>query len=187
MPKQAVSSTRVDRSSLLCGVARSAIGAKVHYEIWWAQVSDAAEPYYDKIDEHSAFFRASRDAHYMAFFIYLGHLFDRSNDACSLKEYEKLLSKEARQPLDEAVARKFREFKEKGDPIRKIRNKTVAHINSRLSETDVFGPLNMTWNEIRKLIYDVTAFVAELQADASEIPRDGHFGKATLKLFRALR
>jgi hypothetical protein len=180
-------SAKTDRCKMLCDLVVSATGAKAQFDVWWTQVSDAATPFSDKMDEHSAFFRASRDAHYMSFFIYLGQLFDSRNDASSLKNYEKLLKNEAPTKTYRTFKSRFREFEKRGALIRKIRNTRVAHVNARVSETDVFAELDMTWNEIRNLIYDVAGFVAELHPDQAGIPPDGHLGKATLRLLRALR
>ena len=98
----------------------SATGAKAHFDVWWTQVCDAATPFSDKMDEHSACFRASRDAHYMSFFIYLGHLFDKRQGASSLKNYEKLLRDEVPHQTYQAFEFRFREFEKRGAPIWKI-------------------------------------------------------------------
>jgi len=72
-----------------------------------------------------------------------------------------------------------------------VRHKTVAHIDARLSEKDVFSPLNITWNEVRRIIYDAATFIEQLAGaphqGAIGIPRDGRLGEATLKLLRALK
>jgi hypothetical protein len=72
-----------------------------------------------------------------------------------------------------------------------VRHKLVAHVDAGLSEKDVFGPLQITWNEVRSIIYDTAAFVEELASaphqGAVGIPRDGRLCEATLKLLHALK
>lgn len=75
-------------------------------------------------------------------------------------------------------------------PLITARHKTVAHIDARLSEKDVFAPLNITWNQVRDIVYDSAEFVAKLagtsDSGAIGIGRDRRLIEATLKLIKAL-
>ena len=74
-------------------------------------------------------------------------------------------------------------------PLVTARHKTIAHVDARLTEKDVFAPLNITWNEVRDIIYESSEFVAKLASAPSGsigIPRDRRLIEATLKLIRAL-
>lgn len=183
-------------TKVLTDLIRSAAGTKTHYDVWWAQASDAKPKFLGVMNVHSDFFHASQDAHYIACFTYLAHLFDKRSDSSSLTTYLSLIR-------DKTEPSKFKEIESHYDslairatPLIKVRNKTVAHIDAGLSEKDVFAPLNITWNEIRSIIYDVTAFVEHLARTRHQdadgiardgIPRDGRLGEATLRLLRALK
>ena len=79
-------------SKILADLISSATGAKTHYDVWWAQISDAKPQHVGVMNEHNDFFRASQDAHYTACFIYLAHLFDKRSDSSSLPTYLAALS-----------------------------------------------------------------------------------------------
>lgn len=180
----------MNRSKVLADLIASATGAKTHFDVWWAQMSDAKPSLVGAMNKHSDFFRASQDAHYTACFIYLGHLFDKRTDSSSLPTYLSLLRSEIDAPAFQAIEARFTALAARAVPIVTVRHKAVAHIDARLSEKDVFGPLKVTWNEIRSVIRDSAVFVSELAGAPSEgaigIPRDGRLGEATLKVLRAL-
>jgi hypothetical protein len=153
-------------------------------------MSDAKPSLVGAMNKHSDFFLASQDAHYTACFIYLAHLFDKRTDSSSLPTYLSLLRSEIDTPTFQAIEARFTALAARAAPLVTIRHKAVAHIDARLSEKDVFGPLNVTWNEIRSVIRDSALFVSELAGAPYEgavgIPRDGRLGEATLKVLRAL-
>lgn len=180
----------MNRAKVLSDLIASATGAKTHFDVWWAQMSDAKPSLVGVMNKHSDFFRASQDAHYTACFIYLAHLFDKRADSSSLPTYLSLLRNEIDEPTFQEIEARFTALAARAIPLVKVRHKTIAHIDARLSEKDVFSPLNVTWNEIRNVIRDTTAFVSDLAGAPHEgavgIPRDGRLGEATLKVLRGL-
>lgn len=178
-------------AKILSDLISSATGAKAHYDIWWAQMSDAKPQLVGVMNKHSDFFRASQDAHYTACFIYLAHLFDRRPDSSSLPNYLALVRSSTEPTKFQDIEARFFALANRVAPLITVRHKTVAHLDAALSEKDVFGPLNITWNEIRSVIHDAAGFVEQLAGaphqGAIGIPRDGRLGEATLKLLRALK
>ena len=75
------------KTSVLADLVESAGAAKVHFEVWWAQVSDAKPTLLRQMNDHSDFFRASADAHFVAFHVYLGHLFDTTPRTVSIPRF----------------------------------------------------------------------------------------------------
>lgn len=181
----------MNRAKVLADIVSSATGTKAHYDIWWAQMSDAKPMLVRSMNEHSDFFRASQDAHFTACFIYLAHLFDKRSDSSSLPTYLALIRDETESMQFEDLETRYAALASRVAPLVTMRHKTVAHIDARLSEKDVFGPFNITWNEVRSIIYDTATFVKQLAGaphqGAIGIPRDGRLGEATLKLLRALQ
>lgn len=178
-------------STLLADLITSATGAKTHFDIWWAQVSDAKPAFVSVMNTHSDFFLASQDAHYKAFFINLAHLFDKRSDSSSLPTYLNAIRTKTDPTRLLDLETRYAVLATRADPLVTVRHKTVAHIDARLTEKDVFAPLNITWNEIRSVINDTGAFVTELAGAAHSgeigIPRDGRLAEATLRLLLALQ
>lgn len=178
-------------SKILADLISSATGAKTHYDVWWAQMSDAKPHHVGVMNEHNDFFRASQDAHYTACFIYLAHLFDKRSDSSSLPTYLAAIRGSTVPTKFQDIESCFTALARRAAPLVTVRHKLVAHVDAGLSEKDVFGPLKITWNETRSIIYDSAAFVEKLadipHQGAVGIPRDGRLGEATLKLLRALK
>ncbi|WP_287460158.1 hypothetical protein [Accumulibacter sp.] len=176
---------------ILADLISSASGAKTHYDVWWAQVSDAKPQYVGVMNEHNDFFRASQDAHYTACFIYLAHVFDKRSDSSSLPTYLAAIRSSTDPAKFQDIESRFSALALRAAPLVTVRHKLVAHVDAGLSEKDVFGPLKITWNHIRSIIYDTAAFVEELAGaphqGAVGIPRDGRLGEATLKLLRSIK
>ena len=178
-------------SKILSDLISSATGAKAHYDIWWAQMSDAKPQYVGVMNKHIDFFRASQDAHYTSCFIYLAHLFDKRSDTSSLPTYLAAIRSSTDPTKYRDIESRFSALASRAAPLVTVRHKLVAHVDAGLSEKDVFGPLKITWNQIRCVIYDTAGFVEELAGaphqGAAGIPRDGRLVEATLKLLRALK
>ena len=178
------------RSKVLGDLITSATSAKAHYEIWWAQVSEAKPKYVQAMTKHSDFFHASADAHYTAFFVYFAHLYDKRKDSSSIPTYLNELAASAR-PEDTALLRaEYDTLASRAGPLITARHKTVAHVDAKLSEKDVFAPLNITWNQVRDTVYDSAKFVAKLAGTEDlgsiGICRDRRLVESTLRLIRAL-
>jgi hypothetical protein len=179
------------RTKVLSDLIASAIGAKTHYDLWWAQVSDAKPKFASVMNQHSDFFLASQDAHYTAFFVYFAHLFDKRKDASSIQTYIKILNANAKTEDLRELEAHAEMLSKRAAPLLTLRHNIIAHVNAQLSETDVFGPLQITWNEIRSVIHDSASFVAKL-AGASYIgevgiPRDDRLKEAAIKLLSAIQ
>lgn len=71
-------------------IVQAAVGAKVHYDVWWAQVSEGRMRYPAALQQYSDFSGASQDAHYTAFFIYFAQLFDKGRNNSSIPTYLRL-------------------------------------------------------------------------------------------------
>ena len=179
------------RSAKVLGdIVDSAIGAKTHFDMWWVQASEGRAEVRAVRDKHSDFFLASRDAHYVAYFIYFGQLFDKRADASSVRNYLKAAKASLAPEVFAAHSAKHAALSKRAEPLLKIRHFRIAHLNAQLTETDVFAPLKITWFRIRDTIYDSANFVAEL-AGASHsgevgIPREGRLEEATNALYTAL-
>ena len=180
----------MNAAKILTDLVASATGAKTHFEVWWAQASDAKPQLIAVMKDHSDFFRASWDAHYTAFFVYLAHLFDRRADSSSIRTYLSVVKDTLPAATLSAFESRYEALAKRADPVITARHKTVAHIDARLSEKDVFASLNVTWNDVRELIYDSAQFVAEIAGtsdlSAIGIPRDRRLIDSTLRLIRAL-
>jgi hypothetical protein len=178
-------------AKILSDLISSAAGAKTHYDIWWAQMSDAKPQLTGVMNKHSDFFLASQDAHYTACFIYLAHLFDKRSDSSSLPNYLSLIHSSTEPAKFQNIEARFSALANRAAPLIKVRHKTIAHIDAALSERDVFTPLNITWNKVRSIIYDTAEFVEQLAGaphqGAVGIPRDGRLGEATLRLLHSLK
>ena len=177
-------------SKILDDIVSSAIGAKRHYEVWWAQFSEARPELDGVIDEHWAFFETSQDAHYSAFFLNLGHLFDGRSDSSSIRSYLSKLRAEADEVTIRDLENGFSALAERAKPVLAIRHKAIAHIDARLTEKEVFLPLDMTWNEIRDVIYASCDFVERLASAAGRpisVPPSRRQIEATLRMIRSIR
>ena len=180
----------MQRSKVLSDLITSATSAKAHFEIWWAQSSEAKPAHWRAMQDHSDFFLASADAHYTAFFVYLAHLYDKRPDSSSISSYLKELAPLTDPATFKTLEIEYNELALRAAPLLTARHKTVAHIDAKLSERDVFDPLNTTWSEVRAVVYDSAVFVAKLAGTADlgsiGICRDGRLIDATLKLIKAL-
>jgi len=178
------------RSKVLGDLITSATSAKAHYEVWWAQVSEAKPKYAQAMNKHSDFFHASADAHYTAFFVYFAHLYDKRKDSSSILTYLNELAVTARPEDIVQLRTEYDTLASRADPLLIARHKTVAHVDAKLSEKDVFAPLNVTWNQVRDIVYDSAKFVAKLAGTEDlgsiGICRDRRLIESTLSLIRAL-
>ncbi len=175
---------------ILSDLIQSAIAAKTHYEVWWAQASEAKPTLVGIMSDHSDFFHASYHAHYTSFFVYIAHLFDKRPDSSSISTYLFAVRGTIDPAILQVLVTRYLVLAERAAPLVTARHKTVAHIDARLSEKDVFAPLNITWNEVHEIINDSCDFVADLASskDSSSlgIPRDRRLIESTLRLIRAL-
>ncbi|MDP3609712.1 MAG: hypothetical protein Q8R74_11615 [Methylophilus sp.] len=177
-------------SKVLQDIVTSATGAKCHYDVWWALVSEAKPKYIKLINNHSDFFRASQDAHYTAFFIYLAHLFDKRSDSSSMSKYLELIKDKTDSERFQELETSYCALFDRVNPLLKVRHKCIAHVDVKLSENDIFEEVNLTWNEVRRIISDVANFVELLSGaphqGATGIPRDGRLSEATMHLLETL-
>lgn len=177
-------------AKILGDLVTSAASAKAHFEVWWAQASEAKPGFTGVMNQHSDFFRASADAHYTAFFVYLAHLFDKRPDSSSIPTYLNAAATTLDSEKLASLRTEFDALTARAAPLITARHKTVAHIDARLSEKDVFAPLNITWNQVRDIVYDSAKFVAKLAGTTDlgsiGICRDRRLIESTLKLIKAL-
>lgn len=180
------------KRSVLADIVQSAIGAKAHFEIWWAQASEARPSLLRQMNEHSDFFNASYDAHYLAYHVYVGQLFDTTPRTASIQTYLKEVRNRAPDKEFKALESEYKALSKRSRTLVVARHKTVAHVDSMLTEKEVFQQADpITYTQARDLIYDVAQFVAKLAGHADSpgqigIGRDRRLVEATLKLIRAL-
>jgi AbiU2 len=178
--------------SVLGDLVQSARSAKAHYGVWWALVSEARPKLVPTMNEHSDFFLTVQDAHFVAFHTYAAHLFDRRPGSASIPAYLKELKKkgvEARRVAEFEAEYKGLELRAK--PVLSARHKIVAHVDARLTDSEVYGQTVATWNQIRDVIFEAAQFVAKLagceaQPGTIGIPHDRRLPDATLRLIRTL-
>jgi AbiU2 len=177
-------------SKILKDIVGSATAAKAHFEVYWAQVSEAKLLYLQSMDRHSDFFRASIDAHFTSSFVYLGHLYDENKDASSIASYLKEIKATSDDTEFKLLGREYDVLAARAKPLVVVRHKAVAHINKALTEADVYGSAGMTWNEIRSVFYDSAKFVGKLAGERFPgeigIPCDRRLIESTLRLIAAL-
>ncbi len=177
-------------AKILNDLVTSAASAKSHFEVWWAQASEAKPSLAGVMNRYSDFFRASADAHYTAFFVYLAHLFDKRTDSSSIQTYLNAVGTTLEPKKLASLRVEFDALAIRAAPLITARHKSVAHIDARLSEKDIFAPLNITWNQVRDIAYDSAKLVAKLAGTTDlgsiGIPRDRRLIESTLKLIEAL-
>lgn len=180
------------KQSVLADLVNSATAAKVHFEVWWALASEAKPALVPQMNAHSDFFLASYDAHYMAFHVYVGHLFDTARDSASIPAYLKEIKSRTPPAQYSALAVEYKALALRASTLIRARHKTVAHIDRLLTEKEVFAAAPATtYNQTRDLIYDAATFVAKLAGHEKEpaligIARDRRLLDATIKLIRAI-
>jgi hypothetical protein len=180
------------KRSVLADLVNSATAAKVHFDVWWAQANEAKPALLRQMNVHSDFFRASYDAHYTAYHVYVAHLFDTTPRTASIAAY--LREIKARTPAGEfkVLEAEHQALQKRARSLVVARHKTVAHIDQFMTEKEVFAQADpITYNETRDLIYDAARFVAKLAGQVDQpgligIARDRRLVEATLKLIRAL-
>ena len=180
------------KRSVLADLVHSATAAKVHFEVWWAQASEAKPSLLRQLNDHCDFFRASYDAHYVAFHVYIGHLFDTTPRTASTSTFLKEIRN--RRPAAEvkALESEYRALMKRAKTLVIARHKTVAHIDAVLTDKEVFAQADpITYNQTRDLIYETAQFVAKVAGHEDQpgtigIARDRRLVEATFSLIRAL-
>jgi hypothetical protein len=177
-------------SKTLKDLVKSATACKTHFEVYWAQVSDAKPSLLPSMNAHSDFFRASVDAHFTSFFVYLGHLYDKRADASSIASYLKEIKPTRNVDEFNLLQREYDGLALVAKPLIEVRHNVIAHVNRALTDADIFESTEMTWNEVRSVIYDSAKFVAKLAGERFPgeigIPRDRRVIESTLQMIAAL-
>ena len=180
----------MDRGKLTKDLIDAAIGAKAHFDVWWTLESEGRLRFKQSITDHSEYFGAAQDAHYVAFFVYFAQLFDKRRDASSIKAYLKLIKADIEPEQHAKLCRGHNCLNHRAQPLLTIRHNLVAHTNAMLSEENVFSTLDTTWFAMRDTIYKTSIFVANIigVSDPGQIgiPRVGRLNEATIKLLQSL-
>lgn len=180
----------MDASKVLEDIVQSTIGAKTHFDMWWALANQARLAHEDVLEEHCDFFDATYDAHYTSFFVYIAHLFDKRADSSSIPRYFQLMGSKAGSPWNQNLENRFAKIAIRAEPLVIARHKTVAHVDALLSEKDVFAPFDTTWNDVRAILTDIVAFVIDIRGAKHPgeigIPRDGRMKEALFSLLEQL-
>ena len=180
----------MQRGKVLTDLLQAAIGAKTHFDVWWTQASEGRLLHPSAFKAHRDFLAASQDARYMAFFICFAQMFDRNREVSSIPAYLRLIETQIDDRKYQEVLAEYQSLAMRAEPLLKIRHTLIAHVNARLTESDVFQPLHVTWHEIRDRIHQSSAFVARIAGGSTPgevgIPRDGRLNEATLRALKAL-
>lgn len=181
----------INKEKILKDIIDSAVCAKAHFDILWAQISECVPEYTDIMNEHSDFFRASRDAHHKAFIMSIAQLYDDDENSSTLRTYLKISAPETPTNKHNELKEKYQKLKTQALPIMRARHKTIAHIDARLTQKEVWLPLKITWNEIKSIVCNTAQFVAELanatHLGAIGIPENKRMNKAVTKLLESLK
>lgn len=183
--------TAMTPDKLLSDIVDSTASAKTHFDLWWAQASEAPLEKRDHVThDHKDFFSASRKAHYTAFFIYFARIYDKRSDSSSLQTYLKLLYPDKLQRNAEVRWNDFLLLSNRAAPLITVRHKAIAHVDVGFTEKDIFEPLNITWHQVRAILADTVAFVVALHGAHHQgeigIPREGRMREATFQVFKSL-
>ena len=180
----------MNRNKITKDIIAAAVGAKTHFDIWWTLASEARLRFSMPMTEHSDFFNATHDAHYVAFFIYFAQLFDKRRDAISLTRYLQLKKADLNSDQYDKFCEWHARLLKNAQPLLEIRHNLIAHVNAMHTENSLFSTLDATWNGMRETIYEVGHFVAQLVGvrDVGQIgiPRDGRLNEATIRLLQSL-
>ena len=174
---------------ILEDIVESATRARAHYQMWWALANRIHPDLEPRTSEYNDFFVLTCAASYTAMFIYIGHLFDKSNDVSSIDTYLKRTSKSLPMATFKEFKDKHNELVKRAKPIVKARHMSVAHINAFLTEKEVFIRHGFTWNELRDLIEDSCTLVRTLARSrglSSTVFDSDRYMQATLEVVRAL-
>lgn len=178
-------------SKVLADILTSTIATKAHFDSWWALAIDAKGDLKVTMNRHADYFVGAWDAHYTSFFVNLAHLYDRRVDSSSIPTYLNLKYGDDLSPLSKSLQADFSHLADRARPLLLARHKTVAHVDAKLTEKDVFELVNMTWEEIRHVVQETVGYVAKLHGVSSPgeigIPRDGRLQEAVFKVIRALQ
>jgi hypothetical protein len=148
---------------LLEDIAESATRARAHYQVWWALSNRIYPDLIDRANEYADFFMACDLANYSSMFIHLGHLFDRRRDSASIHAALEALRGELPDGDLAAYSAASRELAVRAEPFIAARHKTVAHIDAKLTEQEVFQVLpEVKWNDLRDLIDDTCSLVRNI-------------------------
>jgi AbiU2 len=144
------------------------------------------------MNAHVDFFRASYDAHYVAYHVYVGVLFDTTKGTASIAAYLQELKQYTQVVKHDALVLEYEALRQRAKTLVIARNKTVAHIDRFLTDKAVFAEAPaISYDQTRDLIYDTARFVAKLAGYENDlgsigIGRDRRLSEATLTLIRAL-
>ena len=179
--------TLMNKQKILNDIAQSAINMKAHYDTWWAFVHHGrlGEDYKNALLKNSDFIRVTEQAHYISMFIYFAHLFDSRSDVSSIPMYLSKLKQEIDSSEYCVLEHQYKNLRAQALPILKVRHKLIAHIDSQLSELDVFQQIGMSWDEIFKVINETAEFVSKLNS-SNVTPRDGRLSEAVMTALKRL-
>ncbi len=175
---------------ILDDVVQSAIGAKAHLDMYRAQTSIARPKFNRAIEQHSHFFRASQDAHYISFFVCFARLYEEKKDSSSIWNYLRIAGKSMDEQTLAAHRIKYEALKPRAKPMLIARHKTVAHMDALLEEKEVFLPLKIKWDDVRLVISEtcdlVKSFKNAKHFGDIGIPEGDMLIKATIELLEAV-
>jgi hypothetical protein len=182
---------------ILQDIVDSASALVSHMEIYWVLSSEALKDLPDRksfrpeINRHSDYFRVARDAHYNAVFLYLGQLFDKSRSNSSIGTFLALAKDRFKKEEYERYCQDHKELAVKVKPLLTVRNTTIAHVDAKKTEKEVFRSINVTWDEIQNIVVGCAALVMALQdvkgSSYRGIPSHRRLSRAAFGLLFSLR
>lgn len=180
----------MNSSKVLADVLDSAAGAKVHFDMWWAMAGEARGELKQAMYANTDYFVAAWDAHYVAFFVCLAHLFDKRADSSSIPTYLSIIENQGgREDLVE-IREEYNRLAARAEPMIIARHKTVAHIDAKQTSDEFFSSVEIIWGDARSVLNDSVTLAVRLAHgnDPAElgIPREGRLRDATFKVLRTL-
>jgi len=167
------------------------IAARAHFQVWWALRSLALPKYYDVMNQpdYVDFFHASNAAHYKMFFVALGNIYDRDDNASGIQSLRRVLDEEGYGLLKDFVEVKLFPNVVLVKKAKNIRNMSVAHRPTPQLRKDVYNSNDVTPNQLRDLIDNTCAainYVAGSLGISNLIFEGNRLEDATIKMLRRL-
>lgn len=152
----------IDRAKLPVEELRLLLShARLCHEAWW--FFSGEQPSRESIvriyNRYSSFFGAVEPALYVCFVLKLAAVFDENKNSVSLKIFPK---------YEEYPG--FRDLWERGRSLYKYRSKTIAHVSRSKPKETCIDTLNVTYDDLKKLLDDACKVFDSLAADISEEP-----------------
>lgn len=143
------------------------IGARAHFQIWWALRNLALPKYYQTMSQlrYVDFFHAANSGHYVLFFLHLSKIFDRDSRVAGVAELRRTLVSEDLSPLAQQFENTLSPYQPQVQKILGIRDRSIVHNDHAIPREEVYEINGITPDQICELI-DVTCGAINVVARA---------------------